>query len=311
MMRIPRPVGTFLFLLAWLTPWRPAFRVRAKQSKLSFFVHRRDLIGRHIAKYGACEPLLTRWLSAYLATSSLGIFVDVGANLGWHAIHAAQHKAVETVVAFEPDAFNAWLLDRNLSFNGIGNVVVNACAVGARRGFIRLYRYKSSNCGRHSVLADYGYGSRLVPITELDTALDTLGMADRPVLIVKIDVEGYEPEVVLGATQTLARADVAIIEYSPGLSRAGGLAHEDMLDWLYAAGLSPYRLRGDEWTEENPTSTGRFNGQMDVIWIRAGKENALSTNDAGNLIVPIDKAMLLQLAETWRRLAEKAPNGSG
>jgi FkbM family methyltransferase len=309
MIRIPRPVGTLLFLLAWLTPWRPAFRVRAKQSKLSFFVHRRDLIGRHIAKYGACEPLLTQWMSAYLATSSLGIFVDVGANLGWHSVHAAKHKTVETVVAFEPDAFNAWLLDRNLSLNGIDNVVVNTCAVGARQGTIRLHRYKSSNYGRHSVLTDYGYGSRLVPITALDTALETLGMADRPVLIVKIDVEGYEPEVVAGATQTLARADVVIIEYSPGLSRAGGLTHEDMLDRLYAAGLAPYRLGTDAWSEETAVSTGRFDGQMDVIWIRAGKERA-STNDATNTILPLDKATLLQLATTWRRLAEKSAKPS-
>src|SRR3981081_2047610 len=111
MIHIPRPVGTLLFLLAWLTPLRPAFRIRAKQSELSFFVDRRDLIGRHIAKYGTHEPLLTQWLSDYLTTPSRGIFVDVGANLGWQVVHAAQHKAVETVVAFEPDAFNAWLLD--------------------------------------------------------------------------------------------------------------------------------------------------------------------------------------------------------
>jgi hypothetical protein len=62
MIRIARPVGTLIFLLAWLVPWRPAFRTRAKQSKLSFFVNRRDLIGRHIAKYGTHEPLLTQWI---------------------------------------------------------------------------------------------------------------------------------------------------------------------------------------------------------------------------------------------------------
>jgi FkbM family methyltransferase len=274
-------------------------------------VHRRDLIGRHIAKYGTHEPLLTQWLSAYLATSSRGIFVDVGANIGWHAIHAAQHKTLETVVAFEPDAFNAWLLDRNLSLNGIGNVVVNTCAVGARPGLIRLHRYKSSNRGRHSVLADYGYGSSLVPMIGLDAALEGLGMTDRPVLIVKIDVEGYEPEVVAGATQTLARADVAVIEYSPGLSRAGGLAHEDMLDRLYAAGLKPYRLSSDGWTGESTVGKGRFDGQIDLIWIRAGKEPAVPTNDAARLIRPVDKAILLQLAETWKRLAENGQKAPG
>jgi FkbM family methyltransferase len=242
MIRIARPVGTLIFLLAWLVPWRPAFRTRAKQSKLSFFVNRRDLIGRHIAKYGTHEPLLTQWISDFLARSSGGIFVDVGANLGWYAVHAAKHKSVETVVAFEPDLFNAWLLGRNLSVNGIDNVVVSTCAVGAGPGLIRLHHYKDSNRGRHSVLVDYGHGSRIVPITDVDTELEILGLADRPILIVKIDVEGYEPAVVAGAKRTLARADAVIIEYSPGLSQAGGLAHEGILDQLYTPGLTPYSL---------------------------------------------------------------------
>ena len=302
MMRIPRPFGTLTFLSAWLVPWRPAFRIRPKRSKLSFFVHWRDILGRHIAKYGTHEPLLTQWISDYLSAASQGIFIDVGANLGWHAVHAAQHKAVETVVAFEPDPFNAWLLDRNLSLNDIDNVVVSASALGACRGLIRLHKYKNSNQGRHSVLADYGYGSRIVPLTDLDTALEALDLAHRPVLIVKIDVEGYEPEVVAGATRTLARADVVILEYSPGLSRAGGLSVETMLDQLCAAGLVPYSLGANSWVAESPVGARGFEGQMDLIWIRAGKESHLS-DGAAKLIVRTDKAALLQTAEVWRRVA--------
>jgi FkbM family methyltransferase len=306
MIRMVRPVGTLMFLLAWLMPWRPAFRTRAKLSKLSFFVHRRDIIGRHIAKYGSHEPLLTRWISDYLAKASGGIFIDIGANIGWYAVHAAKHKAVETVVAFEPDLFNAWLLGRNLSVNGIDNVVVSTCAVGACRGSIRLHQYKESNRGRHSVLADYGHGSRIVPMTDVDTELETLGLAERPVLIVKIDVEGYEPEVIAGAQRTLARADVVIVEYSPGLSEAGGLSNERALDQLYAAGLLPYRLGADEWTQDSPVSNRPFEGQMDVIWIRPGKEATLSTGDGPSLTPLADKAEILNLAEIWRHLQKKA-----
>ena len=87
----------------------------------------------------------TRWLENYLGSAPKGIFIDVGANLGWHADHAAQHPCVETVVAFEPDPFNAWLLDRNLTENGIGNAIVSNAAVGAQSGNVRLNRYKSSN----------------------------------------------------------------------------------------------------------------------------------------------------------------------
>ena len=172
-----RPSGQiFIFLLAWLVPWRPAFRTRAKQSKLPFFVSWRDIIGRHIAKYGTHEPPPTQWICDHLARSPRGIFVDVGANLGWYAVHAAKHKAVETVVAFEPDLFNAWLLSQPVA-EFIDNVVVSTCAVGARRGLVRLHRYKDSNRGRHSVLADYGRGSQIVPVTDLDTELEGSGLA--------------------------------------------------------------------------------------------------------------------------------------
>jgi len=93
-------------------------------------------------------------MSDYLAMSSSGVFVDVGANLGWHAIH------------------------------------------------------------------DHGFGSRTVPMTDLDTALDALGLSERRVLILKIDVEGYERAVIAGAKRTLARTEALIIEYSPELSKS-------------------------------------------------------------------------------------------
>src|SRR5205085_11280585 len=98
--------------------WQPVFRAPAF-SGLTFLAHRRDAIGRHIAKYGTHEAEITRWIAARLAASPSGLFVDAGANIGWHALHAAREPNVETVVAFEPDLFNAHLLERNLPANGI------------------------------------------------------------------------------------------------------------------------------------------------------------------------------------------------
>src|SRR5262245_47289653 len=133
MFRLPNPIGALRYAAAWLLPSREVFPVRLRAEGLVFLVHRRDAIGRHIAKYGGHEPALTKWIGDQLSGSPRGLFVDVGANLGWHTVHAAKHAAVETVVAFEPDAFNAWLLDRNLSLNRVGNAVVCACALGAKR----------------------------------------------------------------------------------------------------------------------------------------------------------------------------------
>jgi hypothetical protein len=123
---------------------------------------------------------------------------------------------------------------------------------------------------------------------------------------VKIDVEGYEPEVIAGAQRTLARADVVIVEYSPGLSEAGGLSNERALDQLYAAGLLPYRLGADEWTQDSPVSSRPFEGQMDVIWIRPGKGGG----DGASLTPLKDKAEILNLAKVWRHLQKKAAGQS-
>jgi FkbM family methyltransferase len=271
MKRIPRPIGTLVFLAAWLMPWRPAFRTRAKDSKLWFYAHWRDLIGRHIAKYGVHESQITSWMAQRLAAGTArGIVVDVGANLGWHVIHAAQYPMVETVVAFEPDPFNAWLLDRNLMVNKVDNVVVNAVAVGATSGVARLYRYRSTNYGRHTLLTNYGYGSHQVPLVDLDSALAALGFDERRILVLKIDVEGYEPAVIEGAARTLARTDAVVIEYSPDLSQAGGLPPGGMLDRLIAAGFTPHRfVDGNRVEAMTLAELRQSKGQMDVIWLKS------------------------------------------
>jgi FkbM family methyltransferase len=269
MLRIPRPIGTIRFLLAWLTPWRPAFVVQAEPSKLRFFAHHRDMLARHVAKYGHYEPDLTDWIVRHLDGRSGGIVVDVGANLGWHTIHAAVRKGVDRVVAFEPDAFNAWLLDRNLSLNGVENVIVVKSAVGSRCGVMPLYRYKPSNLGRHSLVRDYGRGMRLVPVTDVDSALEALGLGEHRVRLMKIDVEGFEPAVIAGAARTLPRTDAVLLEYSPELYRAAGLSPDAMLDTLQGAGFAPHRIE----TEGRPVAlapadVAAVQWQTDLLWLK-------------------------------------------
>jgi FkbM family methyltransferase len=265
-LRVP---GALAYFAAWLNPWQPIFRAPA-DSGLSFYAHRRDVIGRHIAKYGAHEPQLTRWIADRLAASNPGLFVDAGANIGWHALHAARQANVESVVAFEPDPFNAWLLDRNLAANQIDKVIVVASALGGNRGTVRLHRYKASNFGRHSAIADKAHGSSAtVPLVDLDGALNDLGLADKPVAILKIDVEGYEPAVLAGASRTLSLTDAIVLEYTPAVSRAGGLSIEDMLARFERAGFAPFTLKPDGSLEAlDVIALIGAEDQRDLIWIK-------------------------------------------
>ncbi|MCA1458742.1 FkbM family methyltransferase [Bradyrhizobium sp. BRP22] len=289
MRRIPRPLQSMKLLLAWMMPPGTSFQTYAIDSKLRFIVQCRDVIGRHIAKYGRFEPELTEWIGGYLQSRPKGIVVDVGANLGWHAVHAAQHDSVTSVVAFEPDATNAWLLDRNLTINDIDKVVVYPCAVGASVGRAHLHRYKRSNNGRHSLIKNYGLGSRVVPLTDVDSALEALGLAQDRVLLMKIDVEGFEPAVLAGAVKTLDRADVVITEYTPQLSRAGGLSVEEMTDRLLSAGFVPHQLAGKSSRESSKESSKavrveleelrRIEDQTDILWIKPAMNDAIASSE--------------------------------
>lgn len=274
---LPRPLGTLGFVAAWLVPWRPAFRTTAAESKLKFFAHHRDAIGRHIAKYGIHEPLVTRWMGEFLDAAQRGIAIDIGANLGWHALHAARHRNVETLVAFEPDPFNAWLLERNLSENGIDNVIVETRAVGSAPGVAQLHRYGRNNFGRHSLAADHGNGSRTVPVTDIDSALTALGLGEQPISLIKIDVEGYEPAVIDGAMRTLQRTDGLILEFSPDLSAAGGLSTKAMMERLLLAGFSPFVLWPAGGTVRiDVRELDGFAGSLDVIWVKTARLAALA-----------------------------------
>jgi FkbM family methyltransferase len=266
--KLPRLLGTLGFLAAWLVPWRPAFRARAK-SGLRFSVHHRDAIGRHIAKYGMHEPLVTAWIGRFLDGVDNALVVDVGANLGWHALHAAKHRNVAQVVAFEPDPFNAWLLHRNVTENHAQNVIAETRALGAEPGVATLFQYKSSNAGRHSLAVDHGFGSRQVPLIDLDGALGELGLADRRIALIKIEVEGYEPAVLAGAAGALARTDAVLMEYSSDWSRAAGFSAEETLGRLQALGFVPFALlSGGGVVLTDFQALGRFEGSLDVVVVQ-------------------------------------------
>jgi FkbM family methyltransferase len=234
------PAGALKYLALRSLPFVRQAWARHRDSGLRFRVHLRDVVGRTILRRRAYEPLLTNWLLARLRQDGGGLFVDVGANIGWFALQAARAGQVEQVLAVEPDVLNHALLRRNIEANGLGGRVLPvACALGDAPGLARLSVYKDSNLGKHSLVVDHGHGGCWVPVLPLDGLLASLGLADRPLAALKVDVEGFEPRVFAGAARALARCATVLVELSPELSRAGGLDVAAVLDRLQAAGFEP------------------------------------------------------------------------
>jgi FkbM family methyltransferase len=165
---------------------------------------------------GHNEPDIERLAAAVLRPGDIA--VDVGANIGWHTLRfAAAVGPRGHVFAFEPGARARALLATSIELNAwSGRVTVRAEAVGDRTGSTPLY----PDGGAGLMSSTYAHGwlraasAESVTMTTLDASL--LPALDRPPRLVKVDVEGTEPEVLRGATRLFDRAppEFVILELS-------------------------------------------------------------------------------------------------
>lgn|GEM_PF-2078161 len=147
--------------------------------------------------------------------------VDVGANIGYNAVHAARRVgSAGRVVAIEPTPDNLAVLEHNLSAARVANVLVRPVAAGRDNGK-RSFYVRGDTSAVNSFYPQSCYakvtGTLEVPIERLDDLVD--GEAD----VVKIDVEGAELEVLDGMVRLLRHRGLAlIVEWHPKLQMLAG-----------------------------------------------------------------------------------------
>jgi FkbM family methyltransferase len=177
------------------------------------------------------------------------VAIDIGAHIGFFTMQMAAAVAdTGHVYAFEPFAANADLLDRSIGENRFSDrVTLQRAAVGAAAGEAMLtFAAETLNSGGAYLLRDgaaplAGNETRRVPVV----ALDTLTLR-RPVRLIKMDVEGAEPQVVRGA-ERLLRDDRPVIlsELHPTqLERASGATADAFLAQMNAIGYRAQTIDG-------------------------------------------------------------------
>lgn len=120
------------------------------------------------------------------------VILDIGANIGNHTAYFAQYLEYSSIIAFEPIPENYNLLRQNIRFP---NTQLRNEAVGATREPLHMYK-NSGNMGASQVDANGD-----IKVTQI--RVDDLFLI-KPVTLMKIDVEWYEPQVLAGATNIIA-----------------------------------------------------------------------------------------------------------
>lgn len=145
-----------------------------------------------------------------------GIAVDVGANCGFFSSLLYRRAVFKgRLIAIEPAAEAAVLLEKNLVLAKARNVTVRRECIGESDGEAQFYVAEES---AFSGVSDTGRSKvrRIDRVRQLrlDTLVEELGIASLHVL--KVDVEGHEAEVINGGLVSFGRSPelIALIEVS-------------------------------------------------------------------------------------------------
>ncbi|QLH77297.1 FkbM family methyltransferase [Halosimplex rubrum] len=228
-------------------------------------------LSRELLRDGVREPLATeayrRELTRLESERGPLTVVDAGANIGYFALqypalsryvggNGNEDEHVEgdgndekreggegEVIAVEPLPSNAALLEGNVALNGFEeSVSCHRCAVGSSTTRTTMHVSTHSNWGTvgDTMGMDHFVDEIEVPVWRLDDLLRDRAVPLDSVDAVRMDVQGYEYEVVRGMADLLDRGDLGLLflEIHPWYLRETG-EYDAFLSTLEAAGFEP------------------------------------------------------------------------
>ncbi|MFM8862061.1 MAG: FkbM family methyltransferase [Acidimicrobiia bacterium] len=190
----------------------------------------------NLAANGRLDDSFLRFLGRTLSGSD--VYVDVGANIGQFVIEAMRHLGrFGRVFAFEPNPRITAILRKNVMLHRTtgarGEVIIHECGVSDHRGTGVLHVPRSHG-GRGTIWSATVEDVDRATIDEIDVELvrldDVLGHLSH-IRVLKIDVEGNEPNVLAGASELIesGRVDLGDVE---AVRRHLGPRRADLADLL-------------------------------------------------------------------------------
>jgi len=221
-----------------------------------------DIVSKEIRSHGGWERKsvleFNKYFTDYSKKNNIPLsdltFVDIGANVGWFALSMAALGV--NVLAFEPMEENINLLRQSICLpqniqSGVSKrITLFGHGLGSKEETCIIYSHNINVGDGHvkcvekesdlQIPHDYSIRGR-IPVRRLD---DVISVAEQgmKVVVVKMDVEGYEGNVLEGGTKFFLESDISIIstEFVPKWIKEKGGDPEEFKRKFSSAG---YGLR--------------------------------------------------------------------
>jgi FkbM family methyltransferase len=206
-----------------------------------------DLVSRQLLLHGNWEHEIWEQMASNLPKD--GVFVDVGAHIGYYTLKAA-HKVGDkgTVISVEPNPETLKKLNANIDASKASGIVkVQPVAASDKEAQLEFFASPRANTGESSLSrknaaqAGEGVNSYQVRARPLDDIIQEAGVQRLDVL--KVDVEGADFMVLKGAERTLNRFHPKVyVETVNKQLKEMGSSVAELKAWMVAQGYKVNQL---------------------------------------------------------------------
>lgn len=177
-----------------------------------------------------------------------GTFWDIGASIGLYSNFLAKVVGpTGTVISFEPEMRSRERLNENIKLNGNQQIKVCPVALGKEASTLQMVLAEDASAGNHRLVKEATASSHIQEV-QVYSADEYQSKNNLPIpQVVKIDVEGFEEDVIIGARNLLS--------------------HPDCKSIVIEVHFSILALKGDDQAAQRIVSTLREYGFTETDWL--------------------------------------------
>ena len=235
------------------------------------------------------EPKMVRLFQTLIKEDD--VVIDIGANIGCTSILFGE--LAHQVISFEPSTTTFNLLQRNIKGSGLVNIKLQNYALGSSSSISEITYAPSNRSGgfiSNKTTISTGHITEKIKIKKLDDIIDNLKL--QKIDFIKIDVEGFEKEVIDGAKKTIARCKpIIVLELNHWcLNAFQRITIPDFFDYLKSIFPILYAIEGNSYADIFDESD-----RYQIMY------NHIINFKFPNIVAAFDKARLVIFLENYQR----------
>lgn len=178
-------------------------------------------------------------------------FLDIGSNIGLFSLYASKIVGESgRVFAFEPALKTYTRLQKNIAINNLNNITANRLGVSDKKGTLQLNVSENGHDAWNSfaeIDSSYYSGKESVEVVTIDDYLKEFNVDAKKIKIMKVDVEGWEVQVLKGAADFLKNySPILMVEFTEQNSLAAGHCCHVLYDVAVNLGYKWYTFDSKE-----------------------------------------------------------------